>query len=61
VLQAGKRHLKMRKEKLKNILTGKSEGKGSILKRSTKKQNGVMCAGFAWLGIETSGGLLQKR
>jgi hypothetical protein len=58
VLLAGKRHLKRRRETLKNILTGKPERKGSMLKWSTKKQNGETCAEFAWFRIETSGGLL---
>jgi len=60
VLLGGKRHLKRRREKLKHILPGKPEGRGSVLKWSTKKQNGETCAGFAWFRIETSGGALVK-
>jgi hypothetical protein len=42
----------------KNILTKKPEGRGSILIWNIKKRNGEMCAGFFWLRIGTSGGIL---
>jgi len=50
--------LKRRRETLKNISTGKPEGRRSILKWNMKNRNGEMCAGFAWLKIGTSGRIM---